>query len=123
MDVSNRGQFSELRFTMECVRRGIKVSTPMSARSIYDLLVDVGSTIYRVQIKSHWKQPKHNNVFELDVRRHRRKNTSYQETEIDFMVVYVYHLDGFFIFPNKGMKTVSLNPNKSKYWQNFEFNL
>jgi len=121
MDVNNRGQYSELRFTIECVRRGIKVSTPVSARSVYDLIVDIDSTIYRVQIKSHWKKPKNKNVYELDVRRHRSKNRSYLKTEVDFFAVYVYDLDGFFVFPNKEMKSISLNPEKTKYWQNFDF--
>lgn len=121
MDVSNRGLYSELRFTLECVKRGIKVSTPESSRSVYDAIVDYDFKIYKVQIKSHWKSPNQSNVFELDVRRQRNKNKAYKESEVDFFVVYVYHFDGFFIFPNKGQKTVSLNPYKSKYWQNFEF--
>jgi len=122
MDVINRGLYSELRFTLECVKRGIKVSTPASSKSVYDFVVDVGDKIYRIQVKSHWRKANHNNIFELDVRRQRNKNQSYKSIEVDFFVVYIYHLDGFFVFPNKGQKTISLNPLKSKYWQNFEFN-
>lgn len=122
MDIINRGLYSELRFALECVKRGIKVSTPVSSRNVYDSIVDVGDKIYRVQIKSHWRKANHNNIFELDIRRQRGKNIPYKLSEVDFFCVYVYRLDGFFVFPNKGQKTISLNPLKSKYWQNFQFN-
>jgi len=45
------GQVLELEFALECIRRGAVVSQPMGDNSHYDMLVDDGTTIHRVQIK------------------------------------------------------------------------
>jgi hypothetical protein len=45
------GQVLELEFALECISRGAVVSQPMGDNAHYDLLVDDGSAIHKVQIK------------------------------------------------------------------------
>ncbi|SNS58080.1 PD-(D/E)XK endonuclease [Noviherbaspirillum humi] len=42
----------KLEFAAECVRRGAVVSQPVGGNACYDLLVDTGASISKVQVKS-----------------------------------------------------------------------
>jgi hypothetical protein len=46
------GTVLELEFAAECIRRGAVVSQPFGDNAHYDLLVDGGGRIYRVQVKT-----------------------------------------------------------------------
>jgi PD-(D/E)XK endonuclease len=49
--VKTRGAVLELTFAAECMQRGAIVSQPFGDDAPYDLLVDNGKRIYRVQVK------------------------------------------------------------------------
>jgi len=112
----------EYKFAVECMKRGLSVSMPLLESSKYDCLIDDGSNIYKIQIKSNFLNLKENkssikvNLTSL--------NKCYSVKDVDFFAVYVKYFDGFFIFKNDGKiqsKRFSLNNVNSKYFNNFGF--
>ncbi len=82
------GNHSESIVLSAYLKEGFTVSVPFGSGASYDLLVDTGSNIYKIQVKTGWisrgvlkykclrRQPK------TEIRR------PYQEGEVDFPAVY-----------------------------------
>lgn len=123
MNNNQRGCFSEYLFATECIKRGYNVSMPLSDSSIYDCVVDNGSDLYKVQIKSTIKVPDKYSITTIQVPLQNSKRF-YNKIDVDYFAVFVYHYDGFFILKNTGnMQSVrlSLVGKYSKYFNNFVF--
>ena len=96
---------------------------PLSDSSIYDCVVDNGSNLFKVQIKSTIKVPDKHSITTIQVPLQNNKRF-YKKADVDYFAVYVYHFDGFFILKNKGnMQSVrlSLVGKYSKNFNNFVF--
>ncbi len=97
---------------------------PLSDASIYDCVVDNGKNLYKIQIKSTIKLPIKDTITTIQVPLQNSKRV-YTKSDVDYFAVYVYHLEGFFIFKNNGnMQSVrlSLVGKYSKNFNNFVFN-
>ncbi len=123
MNNNQRGCFSEYLFATECIKRGYNVSMPLSDASIYDCVVDNGENLFKIQIKSTIKLPVKDTITTIQVPLQNSKRV-YTTENVDYFAVYVYHLEGFFIFKNEGnMQSVrlSLVGKYSKNFNNFVF--
>lgn len=122
MDINIQGCLAEYQFATECLKRGYNVSMPLLDSSVYDCVVDIGSNIYKVQIKSTTKLPT-DHASNVHVVLQNNKN-QYTIDKVDYFAVFVYVFDGFFIFKNTGeMKSIRLSTigRNSKFFNNFAF--
>lgn len=113
------GLLLELEFATECIRRGAVVSQPFGDNSHYDLLVDVGGHIYKVQVKAaspnaNGKRHSINIMRKLPKMRPGDAGGSsravpYEEGDIDFIVTKA---GGFWFFfgPESFSKDASVYP-------------
>lgn len=90
----HRGNRTEARVTSELIDRGISVSAPVFGNERYDLIVDLGGGLERVQVKTAYDHQHHEDtiVVEFDCTVYRSdgtpRKTYYTETEIDSYIVF-----------------------------------
>lgn len=102
-----RGQIAELRFWTEAMRRGVVVSRPHEGAR-YDFIVDCGSRLWRVQVKS--TSTKVQGGYHLTAFGHSRQ---YSAREVDFIAAYVTETKDWYIIPLralKGARSIYLGP-------------
>src|SRR3954464_809706 len=95
-----RGEWVELCFMAKAAGLGIAVSKPMGESRRYDVLVEAGGRIARVQVKSTI-YCRRRNEYSLNVMGPGRK--SYKEGTVDFFAVYLIPVDEWYIIPYKGL--------------------
>lgn len=126
MDYSRLGCYAEYLFAVKCMESGFDVSMPLLNVSTYDAIVDTGSRLIKVQIKSSFlPADEKRNTVKVSVRQN-GKNDAYQVNEIDYLALYTDHYKGFFILPYlEVQKYFRLNPEgkHKKYFNNFAFDL
>lgn len=125
-DARKTGLIGEIAFCLKAEKFGFNVSTPLSDALPYDVLVDNGNQILKVQIKSTSqsftidKGKPNYNLFKFFVARSAGKK-SYVKNEVDFFALYLIPYNIFFIVPFKEVKTKSvrvyLNNKKHKMHQ------
>ena len=91
-----RGEWVELRFMAEAMGHGYKVSKPWGEVSGYDVGVQSGSRILRVQVKSTDCQI---HVGYLCRFRPNSVRAHYTTEEIDFFAAYVIPQDAWYLIP------------------------
>ncbi len=103
MDTKLKADIAESAVIMQLLKRGFKVLKPIGDRLAYDLAVDVGSRLLRIQVKSAWFN-KEKNFYCADVRRtktNRRKmlRDRYGSNDFDFAILYIDELNVFYVMP------------------------
>lgn len=82
------GNQSEAIILSEYLRAGFIVSVPFGSGASYDLLVDTGSKIYKVQVKTGWISK---GVLKYKCLRRnsgREARRAYNENEVDYFAIY-----------------------------------
>lgn len=126
MDTNQFACHAEYLFALRCMEQGFQVSMPLLHTSVYDIIVDTGKSLSKIQVKSSY-QPidPHRKTVSFAVT-HRSKSVGYKVSDIDFLALYADAYKGFFIVPYTKKITkirVSLtNKYKSKF-NNFVFDL
>ncbi len=87
-----RGNISEAVVMARYLKAGFVVSIPFGVGAPYDLIVDNGSALFRVQVKTGRLR---NGVVEFETRRARSRTirNGYTENEVDYFVIYCPELD------------------------------
>jgi len=121
MDSTVLGCLAEYLFCIECLKRDINVSMPLSPGSVYDVVVESKGVLLKVQVKSHYTgDPNNIDAIKVNFTAKRKYNTD----EVDFFAIYVKKFKGFFIFKNNGERRsirLSLTNKNSNFFNNFEF--
>lgn len=125
MDSNSKGAYAEYMFACECLKRGYFPSFPILDSSIYDVIVDVGGRMVKVQVKYSAKEPTDQPSVSVALMNGNRKE--YTIDLVDYFAIYSEYFGGFFIIRNVGsMQSVRLNSVEgSKYaceFNNFSFN-
>jgi hypothetical protein len=120
-DSYKKGQVASLKVQLRANELGYIISIP-TVESRYDLLIDDGSKIHRVQVKYCDRRRKDNNgSVQLDLRKQCRgwgKRKPYTRDEIDVIVAYIAYVDKCYWLPAEkfdGVKSITLRldaPNK-----------
>jgi len=120
--MSNRkGILAELKFKQEAISRKLFTADPTYPQSRYDLILDNGNDMYRVQIKSTNMQKEKGGVTAFEVALlGGNKTKKYTKNEVDFFGVYLDKFDVWYIIPFDAVadiKYLSLFPfsKNSKY--------
>jgi hypothetical protein len=118
--MSNRkGVLVELKFQQEAIARKLKTSVPTYPMR-YDVVVDNGKSLYRVQIKSAYGSRKIGKATECRVAlMGGDKKTKYAKNEVDFFAIYLAEWDVWYVLPATkvdGIRYLTLYPEgDSKY--------
>jgi len=115
MNSNDIGCYSEYRIACALMSQGYKISMPLNDSSVYDMIVDSGSKLYKIQIKGTTRKPQGNR---RGVQVNITRNRKYSKTEIDFYLIWVEYYKGYFFLKNENQSAVNLHPF-GKYKQNF----
>ena len=90
MSTIDVGNLSESIIMAAYIKRGFSVSVPFGNGCAYDLVVDTGSRLYKVQVKTGWKRK---GCLIYKGRRRVKDSTcngmrSYRTDEVDFFAIY-----------------------------------
>ena len=105
MDTKLKGDIAEQSAVVHALKRGWGVLAPVGDRLPYDLVLDVGGTLVKVQVKCAWLDaPSQNYV--VDNRRTKTNRRSmvrdvYDVSDFDFALVYIAEQDLFYVFPSE----------------------
>jgi len=136
MDTKLKADIAESAVMTELLRRGFKVLKPVGDRLPYDLAVDAGNRLIRIQVKGAWFDKK-KRMFSVDARRtktNRRRmvRERYSRDDFDFAVIYIDDPHVFYVMPvdvfTKYSSTISLvetekrqrKPASAEYRDNWE---
>lgn len=115
-----RGEMAEAAFVAKAASYGWCVSKPWGESSRYDLIVDNGRRLLRVQVKSaHGAGEYGGYTF------HAHGNTAraYEASEIDLLVAYIVPADAWYVFPVEEFrkyKSMKLFPASRRRKSKFE---
>jgi len=130
-----RGEMGEGLLLIKMAMLGYSVSRPWGDSDKYDLIVDTGANLHRVQLKTAFTSTKatsHSGAGGYRFRTCTRAEQSYRASQIDFLVTYIVPEDAWYVFPPsefERMVNVVLYPSsrrKTKFdqyrdaWAQFE---
>ena len=122
-----KGQAGEALFTAECLMRGLGVSMASEGMP-YDVVVDTGSVLHRVQVKSVMAAPRDAGAYHLNTKTGRPGNwRPYTKDETDWVAVWLGREEDWWNLPVELVSTLTMKINpKHKKWEpyrdNWEFN-
>ena len=118
-----RGEWVELQFMARAVRKGFGVSTPWGDSSAYDVGVESGERILRVQVKSTDCRTEYGYLCQFKPNAHSKPYTLKQ---IDFFAAYVIPADVWYVIPapvllrGRQKKAVTLLPAKPRHPERYK---
>ena len=103
MDTKLKADIAESAVTTELLKRGFKVLHPVGDRLSYDLAIDLGGRLLRIQVKSAWYDMKAK-CYVVDARRtktNRRRmiRQCYCADDFDFAIIYLADKGVFYVMP------------------------
>jgi hypothetical protein len=125
------GDVGELSFMLKAKTIGLTVLTPFSSINSYDVAIDNGRNILKIQVKTvnaltirHGKRTP--GVYSAILARGSDQKTQYNSNDVDYFAIFIMPLNEFFIIPFNAIttKTIKLHPFKkdhkfSKYQENW----
>jgi len=116
-DQKERGEWVELLFMAEAARMGLKVARPHGDSARFDVIVEGGGKLHRVQVKS--TSFNRNGCYECLCFWSRvgakRESKQYSEEQIDLVAAYVVPEDTWFLIPVRDLRTKTLYlPTKAR---------
>ena len=120
--IKRRGEIGEAMFLTKAMTMGFSVGILWGDSDKYDLIVDAGAGLLRVQVKSAHRVSA-NAGGGYHVRAHGHVRRSYRVREIDLLVAYIVPEDIWYVFPPrafKRMKSMRLFPRPGRKGSKFE---
>lgn len=93
------GDIAEMKFQLQAALRGFAISKPFGGSSQYDYILDNGTKLFRVQVKSCMRSQKGNTKATYQIGSKMNGNKPYTEKEIDVLVAYSFDADCWWIVP------------------------
>lgn len=115
-----RGEMAEAAFLAKAAGLGFGVAKPWGESSRYDLIVDNGRRLLRVQVKSAHRAGEHGGY---TFHAHGNSARVYQPSEIDLLVAYVVPEQAWYLFPVEEFrkyKSMKLFPGSRRRRSKFE---
>lgn len=112
----DRGDLAEMQFMAAAASRGFAVSKPYGDNEKYDLIVDVGRRMWRVQVKSSAAMHHRGYAVRASWRTSYRQ-ISYKPSQVDFMAVTIVGEGIWYVIPVRalaGRLTINLYPFGSR---------
>jgi hypothetical protein len=96
--LKERGEWVELRFMAEAMGHGYKISKPWGDSAPYDIGVESGDRILRVQVKSTANRSGTGYFCQFKPNYHKKQD--YTVKQIEFFAAYVIPQDAWYIIPS-----------------------
>lgn len=109
----DKGAATEHLAAAQCMLNGHLVCWPSSERCQYDFVVDTGTRLHRIQVKSAFKRT--GGCYQFSVTPTTGK---YVATDVDFYILYIYPIDEYYVIPFSvldGKPTVRIYESKDTY--------
>jgi hypothetical protein len=126
LNSKQRGELAEMMFMVKVARKGFATAKPYGDSRRYDFVLDVGTRLWRVQVKSSSAEQYGSYLVNLQ-RNANGEAVPYDPSEIDFVVAYVTPCDAWFVIPVEaiaGQQSAKMclrgNPRSGKmgkYWE------
>jgi len=95
---SKKGEAAELAFMLKAVSLGFGVAKPWGNSERYDFILDTGTRLSRVQIKS--SSAMHLGMYCVNANRHANGNSiAYRTREFDFLIAQIVPEDCWYVIP------------------------
>jgi hypothetical protein len=116
-----RGEWVELRFMAEALRQGFRVSKPWGDSSAYDVGVEAGEGVLRVQVKSTDCRTQYGYLCQF---KPNARSRPYTLKQVDFFVAYV--IPAAVILRGEGIKATTIKamtllPEKARHPERYRF--
>jgi hypothetical protein len=117
-----RGEMAEAAFVAKAASLGLCLSKPWGESSRYDLIVDNGKRLLRVQVKSAHRAGEYGGY---TFHAHGNTTRAYGANEIDVLVAYVVPVNAWYVFPvgefrkYKSMKLFPVSRRRSSKFEKF----
>ena len=112
----DRGDLTEMRFMVVATRRGMVVAKPYGDNEKYDLIVDAGWRMWRVQVKG--TAATHHRGFAVRSSwRSSMRQMPYTPSQVDFLVVTIMGKGIWYVIPVRALEgrlTIHLYPFGSR---------
>jgi hypothetical protein len=127
-----QGDIAEITFLLKAKKLGLTCLTPYSAITPYDIVVDTGSRLIKVQVKSSNTNMTRNGrrydyKYKVGLGKGKHSKTRYNQNEVDIFAVYIIPEDTFYIIPFGAVRTINIyihtdknDHTFSKYRENFD---
>lgn len=101
LDTKRLGEMAEMAFVLKATSLGLTPSRPYGERRPYDFLLECGSRVLRIQVKSvYYCRPQNPRAFTLNVCQHKERGRApYTADDIDFITAYVAPHDTWYVIP------------------------
>jgi hypothetical protein len=119
-----RGEWVELQFMAGAVRNGFKVSKPWGDSSAYDVGIESGERILRVQVKSTDCHTQYGYLCQF---KPNARSRPYTMKQVDFFAAYVIPEDVWYLIPaavlllGKPKKALTLLPEKPRHPERYRY--
>ena len=115
-----RGEMAEAAFLTKAAELGLRVAKPWGESSRYDLIVDNGKKLLRVQVKSAHRAGEYGGY---TFHAHGNTARAYRPSEIDLLAAYVVPAEAWYLFPVEEFrkyKSMKLFPASRRRRSKFE---
>lgn len=128
METQFKGNATELKCFLKCIECGFMISKPLFDNARYDFLLDSGSKIYKIQIKtSRWMDDEHTrfefNGYSQHSTGEGNKRMKYTNKEIDFFMTEKDN--NFYLYPATesgfSVKSLRITPPESGQVKNIDY--
>jgi len=103
----NQGDIGELAFTLKAKSLGFNVAKPYSSITPYDLILDNGFELLKIQVKTTTSRVR--DGYKIATGRGRHSKESYSITDVDYFALYIIELEIFYIIPSHQIEVTTLN--------------
>lgn len=103
MDTKLKADVAESAVITQLLMRGFRVLKPVGDRLPYDIAVDVGGQLVRIQVKHAWYDAA-KCIYLVDARRtktnrRRMMRQKYSKEDFDFAIIYLHETQAFYVMP------------------------
>jgi hypothetical protein len=109
MNVKQIGEIYEIELASELMKRNCSISIPLGDSQPYDLIVDNGVTLIKVQVKTTMTMDKGRNDYRVSTAKGSSSKKAYLKEEVDIFACKVIPTNEWYFLSNRGQKKVNLN--------------
>lgn len=109
MNVKQIGEIYEIELASELLKRNCSVSIPLGDSQPYDLIVDNGNTLIKVQVKTTITMDRGRNDYRVSTAKGSSSKKAYEIDEVDIFACKVIPTNEWYFLRNTGQKKVNLN--------------
>lgn len=117
-----KGLLAESRFQTLAIELGYTVSLTFGDNAEYDMVIDNGSGLKRVQVKSTSILVDEGRVYRCLIARGKNNKERYSEDAYDLLAVHVTPEKAWYLIPKEDLKTMNLKlyPHRKPRYSRYE---